>query len=97
MSRFYSMSLEVKKKNLTKEEFQKLKEIFNDEWSDEEDDGYLNDGGATFYGENCLCGGETEEEAHSSIRDIIKREIKKCSVSTRWTYLDDLPYTEYED
>lgn len=95
MSRFYSMGLEVKKDYLTEAEFQIIKEIFNGEWA--EDDGYLNGEGATFFGENSLCGGVTEEEAHNSIRDIIKKEIPDCSVLTRWTYLEDLPCEEYRD
>ena len=48
-------------------------------------------------GKGVLCGGESEIEAHRRIRDAIKKEIDECSIKTRWTYLEELPYEEYID
>jgi len=50
-----------------------------------------------FGAEGTLCGGESEDEAHDRIRDAVKKVVPDCSVTTQWTYLEDLPYEEYTD
>ena len=97
MSRFYSMGLIVKKKNLSQEDFEKIEKVYADEW--ESDAGYrdIKEGTAVFGAETTLCGGESEEEAHDRIRDAVKGVVPDCSVTTRWTYLEDLPCEEYTD
>jgi hypothetical protein len=99
MSRFYSMGLVVKKKNLSQEDYQKIGKVYADEWTnDVVDAGYRNGGaGAVFSAEGTLCGGESEEEAHGRIRDAVNEVVSDCSVTTRWTYLEDLPCEEYTD
>jgi hypothetical protein len=101
MSRFYEMDLEVKKAKIDDEEFRKIKRIFEEEWGyDPNADVIQNNGGsamAVFGCDGTLCGGVSEEEAHEHIRDAIKREIGECTVKTRWTYLEELPYEEYID
>ena len=100
MSRYYSMDMEVKKVEIDDAEFGKIKRVFEEEWGKDgyaeviQDDGYSI---AVFSSERSLCGGESEEEAHERIRDAVKKDIGKCNVRTRWTYLEDLPYEEYED
>ena len=100
MSRFYSMGLIVEKRNLSQEDYEKIEKVYADEWAS--DAGYWNgeEGAAeraTFYAEGTLCCGESEEEAHNRIRDAVKKVVPDCSVTTRWTYLEDLPYEEYTD
>lgn len=50
-----------------------------------------------FEGEGCLCGGESEEEAHSEISKALKETVPGARVKTKWTYLDERPYTVYGD
>jgi hypothetical protein len=102
MSRSYQLDLEVSKKEISEGEFQKMERIFENEWG--KDIGFLTDDSpnslnkiATFSAEGQLCGGESEDEAHKRIRDAIKKEIGKCKIKTRWTYLEELPYEEYID
>jgi len=84
MSRFYSMG-----------DFEKIKKVYSEEWAD--DTGFRSDEGAMFGAEGTLCGGESEDEAHDRIRDAVKKVVPDCSVTTQWTYLEDLPYEEYTD
>ena len=95
MSRFYSMELIVEKDSPSQEEFVKLQKVYESEWGI--DSGYKDKGKAMFGEEGTLCGGESEEEAHDRIRDAVKEAVPGCSVMTRWTYLEDLPYAEYTD
>ena len=95
MSRFYSMELIVEKDSPSQEEFVKLQKVYDSEWGT--DSGYKSEDNAMFGEEGTLCGGETEEEAHDRIRDAVKEVVPDCSVTTRWTCLEDLPYEEYTD
>ena len=100
MSRYYRLDMEVKKTEIDDAELEKIKRVFGEEWEEDsfaeviQDDGYSI---AMFDNEGFLCGGESEEEAHEHIRDAVKRAIGKCEVKTRWTYLEEIPYTTYVD
>ena len=48
-------------------------------------------------GKGNLCGGESEEDAHARISAALKEEYPGLLVRTVWTYLEDLPTTEYGD
>lgn len=50
-----------------------------------------------FAGEGSLYGGQSEEEAHEQIYKALKALNPKALISTRWTYLEELPYSEYGD
>lgn len=50
-----------------------------------------------FSGEGCLSGGESEEEAHATVSKALKSLQPKALVKTRWTCLEELPYSEYGD
>lgn len=95
MSRFYSMELIVEKEGLSEEEFKKIERIYAKEWVSGA--GFKDEEGAMFSSEGALCGGESEEEAHDRVRDAVKGIVPDCSVTTRWTYLEELPYEEYTD
>ena len=100
MSRYYRMDMEVKKTEIDDAEFGKIKRVFEKEWGEDSYADVIKNNGhsiAMFGSEGSLCGGESEEETHERIRDAVKKEIAECTVRTRWTYLEDLPYTEYED
>ena len=100
MSRYYRLDLEVKKTEIEDAEFGKIKRVFEQEWGKDSYAEVIQDDGhsiAVFSGEWSLCGGESEDEAHERIRDAVKKAIGKCKVKTRWTYLEELPYMEYED
>ena len=100
MSRFYEMNLEVKKATIDEEEFKKIEKVFRGNWGYDPDGCILHFAGSSLATLGCqgtLCGGESEEEAHEHIRDNIKKEIGECTVATQWTYLEELPYTRYED
>ena len=53
------------------------------------------DGIIRYEGEGCLCGGQTEEEAHEEIVTEFKKINSEIKVRTCWTYLDELPFEEY--
>jgi len=101
MSQFYAMEMIVKKEDLSQEEFEKISEVYAEEWAEDAFKGDLSqnneDGAIVFSAEATLCGGESEEEAHNRIRDAVKEVMPGCSVITRWTYLEELPYDEYTD
>ena len=100
MSQFYAMEMVVREENLSQEEFEKIKKVYGEEWvEDAFGGGESRDGDdkAIFSAEATLCGGESEEEAHNRIRDAVKEVMPSCSVTTRWTYLEDLPYEEFTD
>ena len=52
---------------------------------------------AYFSAEGCLSGGQSEEDAHDQIIKALKSINPKALVKTRWTYLEELPYSEYGD
>lgn len=95
MSQLYAMEMIVRKEDLSQEEFDKIGKVYAEEWTS--DTGYHDKEGAVFGAEGTLCGGETPDEAHNRIRDAVKEVVPGCSVTTRWTYLEDLPYEEYAD
>ena len=100
MSRYYRLDLEVKKAEIDDAEFGKIKRVFEKEWGEDSYADVIKDDGhsiAMFGSDGSLCGGESDMEAHERIKDAVKRAIGKCKVRTRWTYLEDLPYEEYED
>ena len=100
MSRLFRVDLHVEKEKISEMVFEKIKNIFKEEW--EYNEGFKvkveNSEIAVFTSESCLYGGEEEQEAHARIRDQIKKEIgNECKVKTRWTYLEDLPSEEFID
>jgi hypothetical protein len=88
MSRYYR--IEVKTQGTTKEQ---LKKVMVNEFGWNEN--YIDK--TEFVGEGCLCGGQSEEEAHKEVSKAIKKLNPSAKVKTQWTYLEDLPYTEYGD
>lgn len=52
---------------------------------------------AFYSGEGCLSGGQSEEEAHDQITKALKAINPQALVKTRWTYVEELPYSEYGD
>ena len=50
-----------------------------------------------FVGEGSLYGGQSEEEAHEEICKALKAINPAALVSTRWTYMEELPYSRYGD
>lgn len=81
---------------IAQEEFEKLQKVYDAEWGTNPGY-YLAKVKAMFGEEGTLCGTESEDEAHDRIRDAVKEAVPDCSVTTRWTYLEDLPYEEYTD
>lgn len=55
------------------------------------------DGIVCFTGKGWLSGGQTEEEAHKEISKALKALNPKALIATHWTYLDELPYSQYGD
>lgn len=90
MSRLYSLTVVTKNADTAK-----VAEYFNTVWNEE--GSYGSEDCFTIYGENNLCGGEGEEEAHERIAEGIRAFAPKALVKTRWTYLEDLPFEEYGD
>ena len=50
-----------------------------------------------FTGEGFLSGGQSEEKAHRQIYKALKAINPNALVSTKWTYLEELPHSEYGD
>jgi hypothetical protein len=93
--RYYNMSMQVEQ--VLPEQMDILRRIFEEQWA--EDEGFFckDEQIALFSAHEYLYGGEGEEQAHKRVVAAVKAEIPDCSVTTRWTYLDDLPYEEYTD
>lgn len=91
MSRSYRV--EVEATGICVQELVKVMARFmwNDDWSTEKN------GIAYFSSDGCLSGGQSEEEAHKQIYDELKQLNPQALIKTRWTYLEDLPYSEYGD
>ena len=102
MSQLYAMDMVVRKKEeLSQEEFKKIGVVYTKEWAEDtlKGDRFQDEEGEAilYSAEATLCGGESNEEAHNRIRDAVKEVVPGCSVTTRWTYLEDLPYEEFTD
>ena len=91
MSRSYRV--EVEAKGICIQELIKVMSAFmwEDIWSMEKN------GIAYFSSDGCLSGGQSEEEAHKQIYAKLKAINPNALIKTRWTYLEDLPYSEYGD
>lgn len=50
-----------------------------------------------FTGEGFLSGGQPEKEAHEQIYVALNAMNPNALVSTKWTYLEELPYSQYGD
>lgn len=91
MSRFYMMTLEVKKYEKSKEHG--IIDAANNEWPFKLEpfgEGLLGTG------EKNLCGGETEDEfARRVAKAVFKANGKPCEVDIRATFLEELPYEAY--
>lgn len=92
MSRNYAVEVNAKGIPL-----KKLREMMVKGFGWEETDSWEDRGIVHFGGEGCLCGGESEEEAHSEISKALKETLPGARVKTKWTYLDERPYTVYGD
>ena len=91
MSRAYK--LEVETIGITEEQLNKvLKEQFR--WEGET---YSCEVRTFFSGEGCLCGGQSEIDAHNEIYQALKQINPNAKIKTEWTYLDQLPYEVYGD
>ena len=71
------------------------REIVSDEYKKFEESRFHDK--TIFRGECWLCGGESEQDAHDAISARIKAEYPSALVFTRWTYLENLPHTDYGD
>lgn len=108
MSRFYEMTMEISnpKKDgiLSVKDKAAIKTVFKKEWGEDQIN-WIDDPThksresqtATYFGNGNLCGGELEKEAHDRIVKAVKTVVPTCSVLTRWTCLEYLPYEEYVD
>lgn len=90
MSRCYEVSLDITTKNRKRVE-KVLKDWFPDScpnWNK----GVVSIWGASFT--------QTAGRGDSEYNDYLKNELKKagvkCSVNIRWTYMEELPYEEYD-
>lgn len=95
MSRYYE--LELKFKSFNDEEIKLNKFIINrfikcENVFSEDDDGVY-----TYCYKLFLSGGISEEEHFNRIKDSLKEIDKDVKVYARYTYLEDLPYSEYGD
>ena len=99
MARCFAMDMEVQiEDGVSKEQMGTLRRIFEEQWAPDEDPFYVEEYGlAVFSAEHMLYGGEGEEEAHQRIVAAVKTEIPNCSVTTRWTYIDEPPFEAYTD
>lgn len=106
MSRLYSMEMIVSKNDgekLSVKDQSEIQEVFKEQWNDDPTEWtdnchFQREAVQIFFSaESSLCGGESEEEAHDRIVRAVKAVVPTCSVTTRWTYLEDLPYEEYTD
>ena len=100
MSRFYEMSVTIGEYNPEKEGI--IQNAAQEQWPFNEDwqEGHNPDIGepSTFnYGQGNLCGGESEEEFKDRLAKAIWKANKGfCKVSVRATYMEDLPFEEYD-
>lgn len=92
MSRNYAVVVEAKGIPL-----KKLREMMVKGFGWEEKDAGEYRGVVHFEGEGYLCGGESEEHAHEAISKALKESYPKAKVMTKWTYLEDRPYSAYGD
>ena len=92
MSRAYK--LEVYVKGITPDDLGKCmkEQLFWEEISISEYKGI-----ACFTGEGWLSGGQAEQEAHEVIYKILKAINPQALISTRWTCMEELPYSDYGD
>ena len=92
MSRYYSMHVTIT--GAAPERIEVVKEAARTEW--EFDDWHECGGVLTTCREDRLCGGETEEEfARRLAKAIWAANAGFCQVEVAATYLEDLPYEEY--
>jgi hypothetical protein len=69
-----------------------IRQVFEEEWEEDE----INWAAADFcQARSELCG--SKDDAHARITKKIKEKIPDCTVITRWTDLDDLPYETFTD
>lgn len=94
MSRIYETTIETSEA-LTEETIKALEEKHTEVLEDNNE--YVYDKHYVYTYEGNLCGGESEEEAHKRISECIKSLQKNCKVSTKWTYLEELPFESYGD
>lgn len=93
MGRWYKLMLEVRGQQIDIEDIQK---IFNHYWTDgDKGSKWAEDGEevVVFSDEGYLSGGE--EETHEEIKKAVRKIYPDAKVITRWTYLEELPYNEY--
>ena len=93
MSRMYSMQIMVDNYNKEKEEDiqETVRESWNidDSWKEGENQ-------ITWFGEDNLSGGESEDEFSERVaKDIWEANDGFCEVNINATYLEDLPYESY--
>lgn len=50
-----------------------------------------------FTGEGFLSGGQPDKEAHEQIYVALNAINPSALISTKWTYLEELPYAQYGD
>ena len=92
MGMWYKLDMEVKNTEIDDAEFEKIKGVFKKEWGHAGFTKSAQKNGqsiAVFSGSGCLCGAESEHEAHERIRNEIKRAIGKCEVKTEWTNVEE--------
>ncbi len=94
MSRFYGMHVTITGYDLAREEA--IKRAAADEWDFAADQWNAFEGELACYREDCLCGGEGEDEfAKRLIEAIWIANGDFCDVRVTATYLENLPYEEY--
>jgi len=94
MSRYYRNEtvLELSRKATSRDRKVAIA-AYSDEWKHEDCD--VTDDEIVLSGESSLCGGESENAAHERITKRMRQAFPGCRVTTRWTYLEDLPCEEY--
>ena len=90
MTRYYRVRVETK--DLTEVELKTL--LFELGW--ETSNEWEHEGVFSISGEGCLCGGQSEKEAHEEMiktaKELFKKDVK---LKSHWTYLEELPYETY--
>ena len=95
MSRSYSMSVHISGYNTAK--VNDIQEAANEEWSFDDDNWYEYENNMSAVGEGNLYAGEGEEAFASRLTKAIwKANNAFCKVVVNATYLEELPYEQYE-
>lgn len=99
MSRYYHNHTTIhSKEKFSKDDILTVQDIYDDLWGKDGLSDYIltkNGLAVSLDGENSLCGGESESEAHNRFVKAFRKAFPDCGIETIWTCLEDLPYETY--